>query len=449
MKTFKILQLVFLWTCFLSMSVCLAVDFDKAKMDSLFSIIESNQKGMGSISIFEDGVEVYQRSFGHADVDSDLKATADTKYRIGSISKLFTATIIMQLMEEGLIKLDTPLSDFFPSLNNADKITIAHLLRHRSGLFNFTNAPEYMEWMEQAKTREEMIEIIRSHENVFQPDEKAQYSNTNYVLLTYIVEEIEGNSFSKVLEKRITLPLGLENTYYGGEIQPANNEAFSYKSQTPWELASQTDMSIPGGAGAIVSNPTELNKFLHALFSRELVSGNIFEEMTRIVDNFGTGLVKIPFYDKFALGHNGGIDGFLSSAAYFPEDRVSIAYTSNGVVMPMNDILIGALSIYFNKPYTLPEFKEGPELSSEDLDVYLGTYSSSDFPLKVTITKKGNILMGQAIGQPAFSLEAYDTHVFRFVQAGLTLEFDPENETMMLLQGSGKFKLTREEEEHR
>ncbi|MEX2512482.1 MAG: hypothetical protein WD398_06220 [Cyclobacteriaceae bacterium] len=145
--------------------------------------------------------------------------------------------------------------------------------------------------------------------------------------------------------------------------------------------------------------------------------------MTRIEDNFGMGLVRIPFYDKSALGHNGGIDGFLSSAAYFPEEEVSIAYTTNGVILPMNDIMIGALSIYFNKPYTLPEFRESLQLSSEELDVYLGTYSSPEFPLKITISKKGNTLIGQATGQPSFPLEAYDAHVFKFVQAGLTLEF--------------------------
>lgn len=252
-------------------------------------------------------------------------------------------------------------------------------MRHRSGLFNFTNDPGYLEWMDMPKSRDEMLDIIASHENVFQPDKKAQYSNTNYVLLTYIVKEIEEDSFSNVLESRINGPLALENTYYGDKIQPSNYEAFSYKAQSPWELASQTDMSIPGGAGAIVSNPTDLNKFLHSLFSGQVVSENAFQEMTRIVDNFGTGLVRIPFYDKSALGHNGGIDGFLSSAAYFPEDKVSIAYTSKGVIMPMNDILIGALSIFFDKPYSLPEFKESLQLSSEELDIYLGTYSSSEF----------------------------------------------------------------------
>ncbi|MEX2567427.1 MAG: hypothetical protein WD431_15895 [Cyclobacteriaceae bacterium] len=102
------------------------------------------------------------------------------------------------------------------------------------------------------------------------------------------------------------------------------------------------------------------------------------------------------------------------------------------------------MSIYFNKKYDLPEFRESLQLSSEELDVYLGTCSSPELPLKITISKEGNNLMGQATGQSAFRLEAYGDHVFKFNQAGLTLEFDPESQTMMLLQGMGKFKLSKE-----
>ncbi|SHN15920.1 CubicO group peptidase, beta-lactamase class C family [Cyclobacterium lianum] len=421
-------------------------DYDKAKMDSLFSLIEENQKGMGSLSIFRDGEEVYQRAFGYADVQGNIKATPDTKYRIGSISKLFTATLILKLIDEGKLRLETPLAEFFPSLKNAEKITVEHLLRHRSGIFNITSAPDYQDWMEEPKSRKEMLDIIASHDTTFEPDTKAAYSNTNYILLAFIVEEIEKTAFSEVLKDRITEPLGLENTYYGGKIQSENKEAHSYQPGAPWKKATETDMSIPGGAGAIVSTPTDLNTFFHALFSDELLSENSFRQMTRIVDNFGMGLFQIPFYDKTALGHNGGIDGFQSNAAYFPEEKVAIAYTSNGVILPINDILIGALSIYFDKPYALPEFKEGLKLSSEELDAYLGTYSSPDFPLKLTITKDEQTLIGQATGQPSFPLEAYDTHVFTFIQAGLTLEFDPDSDTMILIQGAGKFKLSREKE---
>ncbi|MBN2522845.1 MAG: beta-lactamase family protein, partial [Bacteroidales bacterium] len=352
------------------------VTFDKARMDSLFYLTVTNQKGMGSISIFEDGKEVYQNAFGYADFEDSIPATAKTKYRIGSISKSFTASIIMQLIEENKLTLETKLGDFFPEIPNANAITIEQLLRHRSGLYNFTNSEAYPNWMEEPKTEAELIEIFIENGTVFEPDEKMEYSNTNYVLLSYIAEKIENKRFSDILEDRITRPLKLNNTYYGGKISPDKNEALSYTHVNNWELATETDMSVPAGAGAIVSNPTDLNKFYNLLFDGEVVSDNSLEEMKKLVDNFGIGMFQMPFYDKRAFGHNGGIDGFRSNIAYFPDDNASIACTFNGLAMSMNDILIGALSIYFGKEYSLPEFKPALILKSEELDIYPGVYSS-------------------------------------------------------------------------
>lgn len=369
--------------------------FDKAKMDSLFSRIEEKEKGMGSISLFKEGVEIYQRSFGYADING-RSATTKTKYRIGSVSKTFTASVIMQLIDEAKLALDTKLSRFFPEIPNAENITVEHLLRYRSGLYNFTNAPDYPQWMESPKTRSALKEKFIKNGVVFSPDEKAEYSNTNYVLLSWIAEEIDNKKFDAILQDRILSPLSLENTYYGNGIDPSRDEARSFTFSEGWVPATETDMSIPAGAGAIVSTPIDLNVFFTTLFSAEIVSEASLNEMKKTVDNFGMGLFPIPFYDKKAYGHNGGIDGFQANAAFFPQEQVAIAYTSNGVVMPINDILIGVLSIYFNKPYTLPEFTPALAINSKELDQYLGIYSSPTFPLKLNITKVGDQLLGQA-----------------------------------------------------
>ena len=421
-----------------------AQTFNRAKMDSLFLKIESNEKGMGSISIFKDGKEAYQNAFGFADVANKLRATKDTKYRIGSISKTFTATIIMQQVEEKKLSLSAKLADYFPEIPNAQEITIEQLLRHRSGLYNFTNMPTYVGWMEQPVTREQLLTTFVKNGTVFKPGEKAEYSNTNYVLLAYIVEKIDKKDFADVLNERIIMPCKLTNTYYGGKIDPKNNEAFSYVKDSPWKIASETDMSIPVGAGAVVSNPTDLNVFYNQLFSGKLVSVESLGEMKEIIDGYGLGMFQAPFFERKGFAHNGGIDGFQSMAGYFPSDTVSIAYTSNGVVMPMNDILIGALSIYFGKDYALPDFKPALELKSEELDPYLGVYSSPTFPLKVTITKNGNKLVGQATGQPSFTLDAYEINKFKFDQASLQLEFKPGESKMILRQGGGEYVLTKE-----
>jgi CubicO group peptidase (beta-lactamase class C family) len=422
-----------------------AQDFDKVKMDSLFSLIEVNQKGMGSVSIFKDGVEVYQNSIGFGDVQNGILAHSTTTYRIGSISKSFTATLIMQLIEEKKLTLDTKLADFFPGVAHSKEISIEQLLRHESGIFNFTSAPEYQEWMEKPKTRAELLQIIKDGGTVFEPGERMEYSNSNYVLLSLIIEEIEKSSFSEVLTDRIVEPLQLTRTYYGDKINTEKNEALSYTRGEAWILATETDMSVPLGAGALVSTPTDLNRFFTALFGGELVSESSLDAMCNLTNNVGLGLFQVPFYEKRALGHNGGIDGFQSTSGYYREEGVCFSYTTNGVVFPMNNIVIGILSIYFGKDYDLPEFTPSLILKSEELDKYLGVYGATGFPVKITITKLGNALVGQASGQASFPLEAYEKDKFRFDQAGLTMEFLPGDRLVIFRQGGQEFELTRED----
>ena len=425
--------------------IFVAQDFDRAKLDSLFALIEKNEKGMGSLSIFKEGEEVYQNTIGYLDVANKVPANNESVYRIGSISKTFTATIIMQLVEEDKLNLDTKLAEFYPDLPQADSISMEHLLRHQSGLFNFTNADEYQDYMTEPRSHEQMLQMIKENGTVFEPGEQASYSNTNYVLLSYIAEKVDGKDFGNILEDRITNPLGLEKTHYGDSIETNKGEALSYKRLSHWSLQPETDMSIPTGAGAIVSSATELNEFYSALFNGELVESSSLNRMKQMEKGYGIGLFEFPFYQKVAYGHTGGIDGFQSNAAHFPNENLTVAYLANGVEMPVNDIMLGVLSIYFGKEYDLPEFKPPMEVALDQLEEYTGVYTSEGFPLDITISIKDSTLIGQATGQPSFPLEPYEEHKFRLTAAGIKMEFYPTENEMMFEQGGKKFELKRQD----
>ena len=165
--------------------------------------------------------------------------------------------------------------------------------------------------------------------------------------------------------------------------------------------------------------------------------------MKTIKDNYGMGLFQLPFYNKVALGNMGGIDGFSSIFSYFSDGDVSYALLSNGTNYNINNISIAVLSAVFGKPYDIPEFKTF-EVSSEDLDKYLGVYSSSQIPLKITITKDNKTLKAQATGQPAFALEATEKDKFKFDQAGVVMEFNSTKNTLILNQGGGQNNFTKE-----
>ncbi len=441
----KILFALALW---LGFSLLKAQTFDIDKIESLFTLIESNDKGMGSISVFRDGKEVYSRSYGYADVEKQLKADKNTKYQIGSITKTFTATLIMKLVEAGKLSLSTNLGAFYPQVPNADKITIGHLLQHRSGIANFTTAADYAEWHTRKHSKAELLERIVAGSSNFGPDEKFEYSNSNYVLLTFIAEDVSGKPFPDLLRELIFIPCELSHTYVGNGIDPSNGEAHSYiKLASGWKKEPETDLSIPLGAGSIVSTPHDLNLFYNRLFAGKIVSPESLAQMVTLKNNFGFGLFRVPLYETTGYGHTGGLDGFQSNAFYFPDYRLSIALTANGVVYPLNDIVVGVLTIYLGKEYRLPEFTETVVISEQELRSYPGTYASALLPIKITITQKEGTLFVQATGQPALALEYVGENKFKYDPVGVELEFMPEENKMIFRQRGMEFEMERETEE--
>lgn len=436
----KVLLTVAIW---LFSQVCFSQGFEETKLDNYFDALETNSKFMGSVAVSKDGKIIYTRSVGFADVENNIMANENSKYRIGSISKTFTAVLVLKAVEEGKMDLNQTIETYFPTIHNADKITIHHLLYHRSGIFNFTNDEAYLTWNTEAKTEQEMVEIIANAGSNFEPDAKAEYSNSNYVLLTYILEKIHKKPYAGIVMDQITEPLGLTNTYSGGRINTNDNECNSYRFMENWILEPETDPSIPLGAGGIVSTPVDLVKFSDALFGGKLIAEKSLQQMKMLKENFGIGLFQIPFYEYIGYGHTGGIDGFTSVFSYFPDAKISYAMTSNGTNFNNNDISIAVLSAFFNKPFEIPEFV-AYDVSSEDLDQYTGIYSSGQLPLKITITKDNTTLVAQATGQSPFPLEAFEKDKFRFDQAGIVLEFNPAHKTMILYQGGGTFTFIKE-----
>lgn len=417
----------------------MAQDLDKAKLDRYFEALETNNRFMGSVAVSRSGKIVYTKAVGFADADSRTKANTASKYRIGSISKTFTATLVMKAVEEKKVKLDQTIDKWFPGLANAERITVSNLLNHRSGIYNFTNSAAYLIWYTEPQTEASLLEKIKAGGSDFEPNTKAEYSNANYVLLTFILEKVFNKPYSELVTTYITKPLGLKDTYVGSKINATKNEVRSYSFEDGvWNVDTETDMSVPLGAGAIVSTPSDLVRFSDALFGEKIVSAASLEKMRTMTDDHGMGLFLFPFGEQKGYGHTGGIDAFSSVFVHFPDKELSFALTSNGGTYSNNDISIAVLSAINGLPYSVPEFRS-IKLTEEELTPYLGIYTSSAIPLKITVSKNKNVLMAQATGQSAFPLEAIDTHVFEFTQAGIVLEFDPETGRMTLKQGGGTF----------
>jgi len=423
-----------------------AQSLNTAKLDSLLTSLAATNKLMGSLAVSRAGQVVYSHAFGSAQLAPNVPATPATRYRMGSISKMFTATMIFQLIEEKKLTLDTKLAAFFPQLPNAKTITIDQLLSHRSGLHSLTDDAAYLGYMTQPKTQAELLALMAATKPDFEPGAKFAYSNSGYIVLGYIVEKLGKQPYAQALQKRVAAKAGLKNTYYGGKIDPAKQEALSYKpGPGGWVPDTETDMSIPGGAGAVVSTPADLDRFLEALFGGKLVSAASLGEMKTIRDGFGRGLMLLPFGSKQSYGHGGSIDGFRSMASYFPDDKLAITLSTNAHSYPVNDAMLGVLRICFNQPYKIPDFAAPAYVPAvADLDRYAGTYASPSLPLKITFKKEGNTLMSQATGQSPFALEPVSRGVFKFDPAGIRAEFAADKPTFTLKQGGREFVFTKE-----
>ena len=420
---------------------------DKAKLDQFFDRLAEKNKAMGSLTIAKAGNVLYTRIIGYSQINGTEKKplTAATRYRIGSITKMFTAAIIFQLVEERKLKLTNTLDKFFPQVSNAQKITIAQILGHRSGIHDFLLDRNLRPSSKtNPMTKDELLALIAKGTPDFEPDAKYSYSNSGYILLGLILEKLTGKPYGEALKERITSKIGLNDTYAAtANIDVNKNEALTYRYVAGWKQEPETHPSLLFSAGAIVSTPNDLTKFIQALFDLKLISQENLASMKTIRDGEGLAMEPFTFAGKTFYGHTGGADNYGAWLAYLPEEKLALAYTTNAKVYPVGKIVSGVFDIYYNKPFTIPAFVT-IEVSPEVLDKYVGVYSTPGVPVKFTITRDGATLFIQLTGQSAAPLEAMAQDKFGIESAGIVFEFDAAKNQMIQKRGGRERVFTKE-----
>lgn len=413
-----------------------------ARIDSLLNYLYENDKFMGSLCIRQGDEVVFKQAYGFAEATKGVRANGGTKYKIGSITKTFTATMIMQLVDEKKLTLTTKLNKFFPKIKNADKITIEHLLYQRTGIRDYANADATLtDVLGKPNMRALILKKIENYASIFEPDAKHEYSNSNYFILGEIIEKVTKKTYADNLKNRITGKLYLKNTYYTTDkTDVAKRESYSYTFNGEyWDKVEEWNNDIAFSSGGIISTPEDLTKFIRELFKGTLVTPASLELMKTLKDTYGMALIRFPFGERKFYGHNGKIEGFESTMGYYEKDDMSISLIVNGENYSQNDIMLGILSIYYKLPYPFPNFNK---LDAELIKKYSGNYASKDIPLKINISEKDGNLVAQATGQPSFPLTYSSENVFVFAQAGIELEFS--NNSFVLKQGGAKFNFTKE-----
>jgi len=217
------------------------------------------------------------------------------------------------------------------SSNRTDIITIDNLLRHSSGIYSVTDEPNYLIWNTQLKTDAELLDIMISKLLIFSSGSEEKYSNSNYILLSYILEKIYQKPFEKVLEDKIIIVLKLKNTFIDIPSNYSNLLAKSYSSMSrQWVEETVTHTSVPMGAGNIASTPKDMVSFMNGLFKGKILKPESVDLMKEVKNSFGYGIFELPFNEKIGYGHTGGIDGFTSIIGHFVDEELTCVVLSNG-----------------------------------------------------------------------------------------------------------------------
>lgn len=433
------------------------------RMDSLLNYLHENNKFMGSLTIREGENVVFNKAYGYADVEKNIKADRFTRYKIGSISKTFTAVMVMQLIEEKKMTLQTKLNRFYPKVKNADKISIYDLLHHRTGIVDYINQDTtFHTSLDKKHSKEDILKVITSFKSNFEPGSKYEYSNSNFFILGCIIEKLTKKSYAENLQHRIvkkaelgtfenktemtakgavTNKVFVPTTYYKEEAtNTTNRESYSfYFDGTNWVKSLENHNSIAFASGGITSTTADLTKFIYALFNGKLVSQASLDQMKEIKEGYGKALIQFPFGERRFYGHGGRIENFSSMLGYYPTEKLSFSLISNGDNFVQNDIIIGILSIYYKMPFPFPQFMK---MDKAELAKFTGTYASKDIPLKITVSEKNGELSAQATGQGAFPLTFKEETTFVFAAAGIEMVFG--DKSFVLIQGGMKFNFTKE-----
>ena len=375
----------------------LAVDYDKMLLEQF----KPDETGCAAL-VAKDSQVIYTRAFGMANLELNVPMQPDMVFRIGSITKQFTAVAILQLMEQGKLSLQDDITKFIPDYpTQAYTITIEHLLTHTSGIKSYTNLPGYIENVRTDMKPDELINTFKNQPMEFAPGTKWNYNNSGYFLLGYIIEKVTGKSYPDYIQENFFTPLGMTSTCYGSDTKIIKNRAYGYQQGGDGVANSDyCSMTQPYSAGSIMSTVGDLFKWHQALYAGKLVKKETLEKAVteyRLSNGKGSGYGYGWFLSQLqgspTVEHGGGIFGYLTSSVYLPKEDVYVALFSNSTAKAPEFTALKMAAMAIGKPLVTP----GITLDEATLDQYAGVYFN-DAGREVTVTRDGNQLSATLTG---------------------------------------------------
>lgn len=320
------------WFALFALSLAAASAQQNARLDALVLKYAEAGQFMGAVRVARGGETIFSQGYGFANLEWKIPNVPESKFRVGSITKQFTAACVLLLEERGKLRVDDPLGKYIGNPPEAWKaVTIRHLLTHTSGIPSLTQFPEYPEFKLLPATMEKTLALIRSKPMQFAPGEKYAYSNSGYILLGHVVERASGARYEDFLRENILAPLGMRDTGYDANAAILPHRASGYTARGgPMRNAAHIDMTVPHAAGALYSTTGDLLRWQEALFGgRVLRPESLARMLTPSLEDYGFGVIVRSRNGRRCVEHGGGIDGFNAFMAYYPDRRVAVIVLGN------------------------------------------------------------------------------------------------------------------------
>ncbi len=410
-------------------------------MEQVVQSYVSDQHFMGSLLVARGNEVIFDKGYGFANLEWNIPDSPATKFRLGSITKQFTAASILLLEERGKLSVSDPVKKYMADAPAAwDKITIFNLLTHTSGIPSFTDFPDYGSLEPFTTTPAELVRRFRDKPLEFPPGEKMSYSNSGYVLLGYLLEKISGESYEKFVQENIFAPLGMKDSGYDSNsaIIPYRAAGYSPGPSGPVN-AGFINMTVPLSAGGLYSTTGDLLRWEQGLFGGKLLSPASLQKMTTPFKNdYAFGLEVRTVNGHKVIEHGGGIEGFNTMLAYYPDDKLTVVVLSNINGPAASDLASKLAALARGEKVVLPSERKEVAIDPKLLDGYVGNYELAPRFI-LTVSREGDKLMTQATGQPKVPIFAESEREFfaKVVDAQITFVTDAQGRATELILHQG------------
>ena len=399
------------------------------KIATLVSAYSKQQLFNGSVLVARQGTVIYQGGTGLQNAASRTPNTADGIFQIGSVTKQFTAAIIMQLQQEGRLSVHDRLDKYLPGIPNGKKITIENLLTHTSGLHNYTDDTSFMKGdLQKPYNVAALTTRFSSYAPDFEPGTNWAYSNTGYYLLGRVIEKVTGQPYEKVVRARIFTPLGMSHSGFDfTHLADANKtQAYFQLTENGSVPAFIVDSTIAYSAGAIYSTVGDLYKWERSIYTNKILSPASWATVfTPYRHNYGYGWDIDTLYGRTAISHGGAIPGYQSYILRIPSDELAVIVIDNSS-KPQDALAHSLAALVLGQPYVVPGAATETTVPEAILKQYVGVYELAP-TFSITITLEGGGLKAQATGQQAFDLYPEKENLFFLKVVPAKVEFTKDN----------------------